>query len=344
MTFLTSMLATVPVPTGQDVGGGFWLPPSHSTAAESVDWVFYLIYWICVFFFLLIMVLMGWFIYKYRRRPGVAAEKTVTHHTALELAWTIIPLILVIMIFYVGLKGYVNLVEPPKNAYEVNVTGQQWSWNFEHRNGVADANLLTVPVNRPVKLIMTSTDVLHSVFIPSFRVKQDVVPGRYTYLWFEAKEPGLYQLLCSEYCGTDHSQMTATVEVLPQEEFEAVMEIRSRVFDTTPIEEYPSLFLARLYPRCAACHTLDDTIKQGPGFRQTYQLWGSERLLDDGRKVKVDENYIRKSLLNPQADIVPGVPGKMTTFQGQLKEREIIAVIEFFKRLDEVVDEQGNRR
>jgi cytochrome c oxidase subunit 2 len=344
MTLLNSLLATVPVPTGKDVGGGFWLPPGHSTVAESIDWVFYLIYWICVFFFVLIMALMAWFIYKYRRRPGVAAEKTVTHHTVLELTWTIIPLILVIMIFYIGLQGYVELYQPPKNSYEVQVTGQQWSWNFEHRNGASDANLLTVPVNRPVKLTMTSTDVLHSVFIPAFRVKQDVVPGRYTYLWFEATEPGLYQLLCTEYCGTDHARMTATVEVLPPEEFEVVIAERAAIFDTAPIEEYPTLFLERIYPRCVSCHNLDDSINQGPGFRQTHQLWGSERLLDDGRKVTVDENYIRKSMLNPQADIVPGVPGKMTTFQGQLTEKQIQAIIEFFKRMDEVVDEQGNRR
>lgn len=334
----TSMLA---IQTSGDKGGGLWMPPSGSTIAETIDWMFFFIYWICVFFFVLICAIMVWFIVKYRRGDGRKAEVTSTHNTPLELTWTIIPLILVIAIFYMGLDGYVDMTGTPKNAYEVNVVGQQWSWQFNHRNGVSDANLLTVPVRRPVKLIMTSQDVLHSVFIPAFRVKQDAVPGRYTYLWFEAKEPGTYQLFCSEYCGTEHSQMTARVEVLEHDEFEAAMTKRANILDELTIADYPAYFLKYLYPRCVSCHNLDETPKQGPGFGQTHRLWGQSRVMDDGREVTVDENYIRKSMLNPQADVVANMTGKMVTFQGQISDKQVTAIIEFMKRLNEVVDEQG---
>ena len=185
--------------------------------------------------------------------------------------------------------------------------------------------------------------MLHAVFIPAFRVKQDLVPGRYTYLWFEAPEPGMHQLFCAEYCGTEHSQMTAMVEVLAPDEFEREMERRANILDTLTRDQYPTYFLDRIYPRCVSCHLLTEAVKQGPGFAQTHRLWGKTRVMTDGREVTVDENYIRKSVLNPQADVVANTPGVMTTFQGQLTDLQIEAIIEFLKRMNEFVDEQGER-
>jgi cytochrome c oxidase subunit 2 len=342
MTFLGNTLNAMLAMAAGDAGGGFWMPPRASTIAESIDWVFFFIYWICVFFFVLIMGLMIVFIVKYRRRAeGEGAASNITHHTPLEITWTVIPLILVIAIFFMGLRSYVDLVEAPKNAYEVNVTGQQWSWLFEHRNGATDDRILKVPAGRPVKLIMTSQDVLHAMFIPAFRVKQDLVPGRFTYLWFEAMEPGTHQLFCAEYCGTAHSQMAGFVEVLPPDEFERQIEEDARWLDEVPDEQLHKAGL-RLYSRCASCHTLDGTNLIGPSFRETHENWGKPRVMQDGRSVTIDENYIQNSILNPAGDIVANYPNQMPSFAGQLDTRAVQAISEFIKRLDEVVDASGN--
>jgi len=322
-----------------DLGGTFWMPPQASTVANHVDWIFYAIYWLSVFFFVLIVALMIWFAWKYRRSQAKTDHSAPSHHTPLEVTWTIIPLLLAIGIFYIGLDGYVELVQPPANAYEVNVTGQKWNWTFEHRNGATSTETLVVPANTPVKLTMTSTDVLHSLFIPAFRVKQDVVPGRYSYLWFEATEPGVYQLLCTEYCGTQHSQMAAFVEVLPEEDFWPRIEQDAQWLDDFTDEQ---LHLAglRLHARCASCHSLEaDRRMTGPSFWEAHDQWGEERSGMPG--VIVDDNYIRESILVPQAHIVETYSAAMPSFQGQLKEREVRALVEFIKRLDEVVDRTG---
>jgi len=343
MTLIQSIPAMLAAATEGPVGGGFWMPRQASTAADVVDNIFFFILWISVFFFILIVALMVLFVIKYRRREGHESAKAATHNTALELTWTIIPLILVIIIFYVGLRGYVGMIQEPRNAYEVWVTGQRWSWTFEHTNGAVQTNVLTVPAGRPVKLKMTSTDVIHSFYIPDFRKKQDVVPGRYTYLWFEAPEPGQYQLFCAEYCGTQHSQMAGIIEVTPEEEFEDVIAQKANWID-----DYADADLARaglrLYARCQSCHTLDGSPLQGPSFRETNRLWGQKRIFADGSEAAVDENYVRNSILNPGAQIVMNYSNVMPTFQGQLKEREIRALIEFVRKLDEVVDESGSPR
>jgi cytochrome c oxidase subunit 2 len=337
---LSGMLATIP---RGDTGGGFWMPPQASSVAGPVDAIFFLIYWICVFFFVLIVALMVIFVVRYRRQPNKGPEASPSHHTPLELTWTIIPLILVIAIFAVGLKGYVDLTQAPKDSYEVYVTAQKWSWTFEHRNGAVETDQLTVPAGRPVRLIMSSTDVLHSLFIPAFRVKQDCVPGRYTYLWFQSEDLDAerhFQLFCTEYCGTEHSQMGAVVRVMPQEQFDKEIVDLANWIDAYADEDLPKAF-RRLYGRCSSCHTLDGTSKIGPSFRETYELWGKERVLADGRSVTVDENYIRSSLLNPGGELVANYPNQMPALGGQLKPRELLAVIEFFKRYEEVVDENG---
>jgi cytochrome c oxidase subunit II len=248
----------------------------------------------------------------------------------------------VIAIFYVGMEGYLNLRAAPLGSYEIDVTAMRWSWTFTHKNGCTQVGELYVPVGRPVKLNMHSEDVLHSLYIPAFRVKQDVVPGRYTYLWFEATKPGDYDLFCTEYCGKDHSQMTARVIAMPEDEFQAKLQECADFIDK-PEYAGDNLFKAgpRLYNRCASCHTLDGKSSTGPSWKETHSLWGKERVLTDGSKVTVDENYIKESILTPQKHIVMNFTGAMPTFKGQLKEREVEAMVQFIRRLNEF-DEKGN--
>jgi cytochrome c oxidase subunit 2 len=339
-SMLNMMLGTI---TAKEPAPSFWMPSQSSSLAGEVDWIFYFIYWLSVFFFVLIVGLMIWFVLRYRRRQGQEAQPSPTHHTALELTWTIIPLILVIVIFYIGLKGYVQMRTVPQEPYEVMVTGQSWSWTFDHPNGAKEAGSLTVPLGRPVKLTITSTDVLHSVFIPAFRVKQDAVPGRYTSLWFTPTQPGIYDLLCAEYCGTEHSTMNALVRVMPQDAFDVEIEKLARWIDD-PAYSGENLFLAgmRLYRgRCNSCHLVSDERYTGPSFWNAHDDWGKARQLDDGSSVIVDENYIRTSILYPDQHIVATFTPQMQSFQGQLNEKEIQALIQFIKQLDKVVDRQG---
>lgn len=335
-----------------DAPPSLWMPEQASTAAPDVDFIFNFITGLSIFFFILIVVLMVLFVVKYRRREHTRAVSTVTHNTALELTWTIVPLILVISIFYVGMQGFLNLRRPPVGAYEVNVTGARWSWTFQHRNGCTETNILRVPVNRPVRLVMNSTDVLHSMYIPAFRVKQDVVPGRVTSLWFEATQVGQFDLFCAEYCGKDHSQMVGTVIVLSEEDFAEQLEDCSNVIDELAETDLPRYAIDRLWPRCSSCHTVDGRPSTGPTwqglwerttkgetvFRDGTQL---SQLIGPGREYEEAENYIIDSILNPGRHIVAPYTNAMPAFQGQLRPREVTALVELIKRLDEFVGPDG---
>ena len=334
--------------------GNFWLPRAASTAARSVDLTFDVINWICYFFFVAIVGSMVYFCVKYRRKSPDMVTRGPTHNTPLEIAWTVLPLILVVIIFTVGMRGYLDLREAPEGCYEVQVTAQKWSWTFNHTEyGATQVAELTVPVHTPVRLLMTSNDVLHSLWIPDFRVKMDVIPGRYTSLWFEATKEGNYQLYCTEYCGKDHSKMLAIVHVIPEEEFDPTMVKLASEYVDMSIEELPAYAINRLYNRCVSCHSLDGTSGTGPSFKG---LWDRVKngqvkftngdtlssLLGDATLYGEPENYIRESLLTPQKHIVMKYLGSMPSFQGQLKEKQITAIIEMFKHLDELTDAEGN--
>ena len=332
-------------------GVHFWFPEQASTVARDVDWLFNMITWISIFFFALIVVLMVWFVLKYRMRNHEKATGSATHNTPLELTWTIIPLILVIAIFYAGMEGYLNIRRAPAGAYEVHVTAARWSWTFKHRNGCSESNHLYIPLGRPVRMIMDSSDVLHAFYIPAFRIKQDIVPGRITDLWFEATKPGVYDLYCAEYCGKDHSQMHAVVEVLPEEEFEAALADCAAVFDKARDEDLARLAGERIFSRCASCHSLDGKSGTGPTWKD---LWHEvetgnvvftdgttlKDLVGPGKQFGSPEDYLRDSILNPQSKIVMNYTGAMPTFKGQLRERELKGIIEFIKHLDQF-DEKG---
>jgi cytochrome c oxidase subunit 2 len=236
----------------------------------------------------------------------------------------------------------------------VQVTGQRWSWTFDHpKYGATEVAELTVPVGKPVRLLITSTDVLHSIWIPDFRVKMDAVPGRYTSLWFEATAVGDYNLNCTEYCGMDHSKMFAIVHVIPEEDFEPAMIKLASEYEDMSIEQLPAYAINRLYNRCQSCHSLDGTSGTGPSFKGLWDRVKSgdigftsgeilSNLLGENTTYGEPENYIRTSLVNPQKHIVKGYLGAMPSFQGQLKEKQISAIIEMFKHLDELTDEAGN--
>jgi len=307
--------------------GDFWMPFQGSTTAPAVDRLFYFIFWVSVFFFVLIVGLSLYFVIRYRSRRGHRAEASPHHNTALELTWTIIPLVLVVVIFGWGFTVFMDMTTTPANAYEVQVTGQKWTWFFTYPNGHVDENL-HVPVDRPVNLVMTSEDVIHSFFVPAFRLKRDVIPGRYTKTWFRATQPGEYQIYCAEYCGTAHADMLAKVVVHPPGGFERWLEDAGNLLDRmSPAEAGAMLVSSR---GCLQCHSVDGRSGIGPTFLGAF---GAERPMRDGALVLMDENYVRESILDPNAQITAGYEAVMPTYRGRLTDREITAIIEYLKTL-----------
>ncbi len=303
----------------------FWMPEQSSTIAPVVDKTFYFIFWISVFFFILISVLMIAFVIKYRVKEGQKpAKEALHHHLGMELTWTFIPLAIVIAIFWVTFTTFMEMTTAPVDALQINVTGQKWKWMFDYSTKSGEPELI-VPVNKPVKLRMRSEDVIHSFFIPEFRVKQDVVPGRYTYLWFEATEEGEYWVFCTEFCGTGHSDMLAKVRVVTLEEFNNWLGTPETIGERSPAEAGESMF--NRYG-CIQCHTVDGVASTGPTMLDAYN---NERKLADGSNVLMDENYIRESLLDPGAQVRDGFQAVMPTFQGKLNEDKIDWLIAYLK-------------
>lgn len=301
-------------------------PTQASTLSGRVDLFYIFMLAVTAFFTLLIAGLVIFFAVKYRRREGAPPPEKF-ENIKLELAWTIIPLLISVVMFVWGAKLAVAATKVPENAMEVHVIGKQWMWHTQHANGRREINELTIPIGRPVKLIMTSQDVIHSFFIPAFRVKQDVLPGRYSYLWFEASEVGEYHLFCTEYCGLQHSGMIGRVKVLSQEDYD-------RWLSMTPSgEEAMHVAGAKLFTQygCAACHS-----QQGPSMAN---LYGSERTVwantpDNEQKVVADESYLRESILYSKAKIVKGYsPALMPTFQGILTEEQVAQLIAYIKTI-----------
>jgi cytochrome c oxidase subunit 2 len=307
--------------------GSFWLPPAESTTADAVDSVFQLILAVSAFFFALIVVLMLVFIVIYRRRPGVAPGESPSHSTPLEVVWSVIPVGIVVVIFYMGFVGYMDIRTPPANAYEVRVTAQKWSWLFTYPNGHVSEKL-HVPVDRPIRLTMTSEDVIHSFFVPAFRIKMDCVPGRYTKTWFHARNAGEYDLYCAEYCGKGHSDMLSKVVVHPAGTFDQWLEEEANLLARMSPAEAGEVLYRR--QGCSGCHSTDGSAKTGPTFKGIY---GQTHSFSNASPVTVDDNYIRESILEPMAKIRQGYQGVMPTYKGRLKDEEITALIEYIKTL-----------
>lgn len=325
---MNSLLGLIlPLASPDLVNGPGGMPAQASTFAAEVDDMYWLINWICVFFFVLIMALMGYFMWKYRARSvGESAASTTDHNTPLELLWSIIPLAIVIYIFYYGFQGYLHIMIPPSDAYEIQVSGQKWSWSFQYPNGYIDKDL-HAPADTNVRLVMTSQDVLHSFYIPAFRMKHDVVPGRFTKLWFNATA-GDYQVFCAEYCGDEHSSMLARAVIQPRAEFDRWLEDAANVIDKLPPAEAGKLLFTQR--GCTQCHSVDGVAGIGPSLKG---IFGHQQPLADGSSVLVDENYIRSSILMPQSQVVAGFAPVMPTFQGRLKDKEIAVIAEYIKSL-----------
>jgi cytochrome c oxidase subunit 2 len=309
--------------------GSLHMPPANSTIASEVDALFYFIFYTAIVLFVIVMSFTAYFIIKYRRRGERELTSGVAHNTKLEILWTVIPTILVIIVFVWGFKTYLRMNIAPKDALEIKATGQKWFWVFDYPNGANSMNDLVVPVGKPVKLLMSSQDVIHSFFVPDFRVKMDVLPNRYTITWFEALNVGEYDIYCTEYCGKGHSEMLGKVKVLSEEEYtEWLTAAAVDIPEGVSLEEAG----AQLYTSkaCATCHSLDGTPGVAPSFLGKF---GSEEDLIDGVKVVVDENYVRESILNPQAKVVLGYQPVMPTYQGVLTDRQIDALIAYMKTL-----------
>lgn len=275
---------------------------------------------------ILIIAAFIYFAFRYRRQFKEEQGQAKKHHSlSLEIAWSVIPFIIFLVVFVWGWVIYTDFRRVPENSLEIHVYGQMWNWEFVYKNGRKTTNEIYVPLNQPVKLIMTSRDVIHSFYIPSFRIKQDVVPGRYTSLWFQAKRTGRFQVFCTELCGAGHSSMGAKLNVVPLKEWEHWLK-------TDP---YKGLSMAQIgekafQGRCTACHKTSQEKLIGPGLAG---LYNQMRKLDNGKSIQADENYIRESILNPGAKLVQGYSNQMTPFAGLLTEEELSGLIEYIKSL-----------
>lgn len=327
-------------PYGADMGviSRMFFPSRSSILAGEIDAIMFFIFWVSVFFFVLLMGLMVYFSVKYRRRAGVPQERSISHNTPLELTWSIIPTLLMAVMFVWGFKLYLEMQVVPAGAETINVTAKKWVWDFEYDDGSSSRETtdpivgvqyprIAVPVGRPVRLLMQSQDVIHSLYIPAFRKKMDVFPNRYTVFTFTAEQAGTYQLFCTEYCGDQHSQMMAEVVAMPEGEYRAWRAEQANT-DDIPLPVLGETL--RLTKGCAQCHTSDGTAGTGPTWKD---IFGATHQFTDGTSATVDENYLRESILYPGNKIVAGYANQMPSYAGQLKEREIRALIAYIAQL-----------
>ena len=302
-------------------------PQQASAQAGQVDAIYFFMVAVSAFFSILIAALVVIFAVKYRRRHREEVGYAIHGSLALELMWTIIPFGIVMVMFGWGAKVFFDLYRPPVGAMEIYVVGKQWMWKAQHMDGQREINELHVPVGRPVKLIMGSEDVLHSYYIPEFRVKADVIPGRYNVLWFTATKPGTYHLFCAEYCGTKHSGMIGSIVAMEPQDFQAWLSGGGA--SESPVAAGQKLFADLA---CNTCH-MNDTQGRGPVLAN---LFGKAVQLQDGSTVTVDEAYLRESIVNPQAKIVAGFQPIMPTFQNILGEEELLKLVAYIKALKPV--------
>lgn len=336
------------------------LPLAATDLAVRWDHLYEFLIIVSAFFFVAVIGAMIIFAIRYRHRPGIKPKYLTGNHT-LEAIFVFVPTVLLLLIFFWGYAVYHQMTQAPSDAYEIHVIARQWLWQFQYDNGRTTAAELYVPLNRPVKLVMTSQDVIHSFFVPNFRIKQDVVPGMYTSVWFEARIPGKHQIFCAEYCGTSHSQMLGKVIVLTDDQWKAWNEGRKienipdardvaanwdaqrRTAETDSVTDEvsapqfePVLSLAQQGKTvfetkgCASCHSVDGSKKLGPTMKG---IFGQKVLLSDGSELVRDENYIRESIEQPQAKLVRGYNPVMPTFQGLINETEMNALIAYIKSL-----------
>jgi cytochrome c oxidase subunit 2 len=299
-------------------------PEQASTMAARVDNLYFFMVATSAFFAVLVTLLVIAFAIRFRRRSPDGVGEPIHGSLALELIWTGIPFILAMVMFVWGASVYFALARMPDEALDIYAVGKQWMWKFQHREGQREINELHVPVNTPVRVIITSEDVLHDLYFPSFRTKIDAIPGRYTQLWFTATNVGTYHIFCAEYCGTRHSGMIGRVVVMPQSDYEAWLGGAATV--ETLAQRGEKLFTQFA---CVTCHRADSQ-GRGPLLNGVF---GRAVSLANGNTVIADAAYVRESVLNPTAKVVAGFAPIMPTFQGQVSEEQLLALTEYIKSL-----------
>jgi cytochrome c oxidase subunit 2 len=301
-----------------------------STFAEGVDTAFYMIIGTAVVILVGITTVMIYFLFKYNKKRHPKADTTITGNNKLEIIWTVIPTIIVMVMFYYGWAGFAPMRNAPKDAIPVKALARMWSWSFEYPNGKKSDKLI-VPDNQPVKLALTSADVIHSLYVPAFRIKEDVVPGRNNTMWFTADKLGSYDLFCAEYCGLRHSYMLTTVEVVNDSAWHEWMKTPEGESD---LDKVSLGFNVVKMNGCVACHSSDGTKLVSTSFKD---IWGkTHKVITDGkeRDVVVDAGYIKRSVYEPNADVVVGYKsGLMPSFKGQISDDEVNEIAEYIKSL-----------
>lgn len=321
----------------------FWFPEQASMQAVDSDRAFeFIVTWVSGISLVGVTIALLYFVWKYRRKhPNQKAVSDLTHHTALELTWSIIPLFLVLGMFWVGFTGYTQMTTAPADAMTINVIAKKWDWNFLYPSGLL-TNELHVPLNRNVKIVTQSDDVIHSFFIPAFRIKRDAVPGKFATIWFRPTKVGEYLALCAEFCGTNHSNMMARVVVHgTQEEFDEWVRVESDIFNEKGAPRPLPLVGKKIWERnCMGCHSIDGAKNTGPTFQN---LWTRNDKFTDGTDIAAlkksgmsMEDYIRQSIEYPQQKIVAGYESaQMPTFKGRFDDRQYQAIFAFLKSLDD---------
>lgn len=316
-------------------------PEQASSVAGRVDALYFTLIGLAGFFSLLIIIFIIYFVVKYRRGSQANRQNPIDESVRLETFWSVIPLLLALGIFVWGASLYVDLHAAPPDALEIYVVGKQWMWKFQHLEGQREAAELHIPIDRPIKLVMTSQDVIHSFYIPAFRVKQDVLPGRFTTLWFEATNAGEYHLFCSEYCGTSHAEMGGRIIAMEpatyQQWLAGALTSDGTVTQTpSPASGSPQSLAAMGELRfrsfgCSDCHMADGS-GAGPSL---VGLYGNPVPLNDGSTVTADEQYIHDSILLPQKQIVADYPAIMPSYEGQINDEEMVELVAYIKSLKE---------
>ena len=302
-----------------------WLPDAMSTIAPEVDALFWFVFWASTIIFAAVVIAKIYFVIRYRRRSEDEVPEAHQESKWLETAWIVLPTILVLIVFTWGFKVFVKMNSAPPDSFQVTVRAAQWFWEFEYENGVTSPNELYVPIGRPVQLNMSASDVLHSFFVPEFRIKMDVIPNRYTSVWFEPIATGDYQVFCTEYCGTQHSAMLATIHVVTQSEFDSWLQQQNQ--DLPPVELGEQVFVQY----CAVCHATDGSRLVGPPMNG---LMGTTREFEDGSNAVVDADYLRESIIDPSANVVATYPNAMPATFGSMTAKQIDGLIAYLQSLE----------
>jgi cytochrome c oxidase subunit 2 len=302
-----------------------FVPESASTVSGKVDALYFYLSGVTAFFTVLISGVLIFFVIRYRRRMPNEIPRPIAGSHKLETIWSVIPFVIAMSMFGWGAQIYFENSRPPKNANEIYVVGKQWMWKIQHSTGQREINELHVPAGRKIKLIMTSEDTIHDFFVPAFRIKADVLPGKYTTQWFEATKPGTYHLFCAEYCGMNHSGMIGSVIVMQPTEFDNWLSGNAS-------QQSPAVAGQQLFQSlgCVSCHGANGEGGRGPALAG---LFGSRVTLTNNQTLTADEAYIRESIENPQAKLVTGFGPIMPTFQGQVTPEQLIQIISFIKSL-----------